>query len=173
MKLIVDANIVFSGILNTKGKIGSLLIESQKRFHFIAPDFLRTEIRRHHNKLIKISRLTLDQIEEAEFRICKQITFISEEQIKIKHWIAAHELVADIDPNDTHYVAYAKHFRCKIWSGDKVLMRGLEKKGFNNFISTNDLYSMVEDELNKLSIDYLTNRNCAVLLPDGVINLST
>ena len=44
MKIIVDANIVFSGILNTNGKIGDLLINSKKQFEFIAPDFLRTEI---------------------------------------------------------------------------------------------------------------------------------
>ena len=143
MKLIVDANIVFSGILNTNGKIGNLLINSGKRFNFIAPDFLQTEIHKHYPKLIKISGLSRDKILEAELRICRQINFISEEQIKISHWLAAEKLVADIDPKDTHYVAYAKQFRCKIWSGDKVLMRGLEKKGFTHFISTNDLYKLV------------------------------
>lgn len=145
MKLIVDANIVFSGILNTKGKIGDLLINTQKQFHFIAPEFLRTEIHRHHNKLVKISRLSLEQVIEAEYRVCKQIEFIAEEQIKSTHWIAAEKLVADIDPNDTHYIAYSKHFRCKIWSGDKELMKGLEKKGFTNFVSTNDLHDIVHN----------------------------
>lgn len=146
MNIIVDANIVFSAILNTNGKIGSLLINSQGRFTFIAPDFLRVEIRKHYPKLIKISGLTKEQITEADFRVCKQINFISEEQIKVAHWIAAEKLVADIDPKDTHYVAYAKQFRCKIWSGDKVLMRGLEKKGFSHFISTNELYKLLEKE---------------------------
>ncbi len=83
MKIIVDANIVFSAILNTNGKIGDLLINSKKHFDFIAPDFLRTEIKKHYPRLIKISGLTLEQIQEAEFQIYKGITFISEEQIKI------------------------------------------------------------------------------------------
>ena len=39
MKFILDANIVFSGILNTNGKIGDLLINSKQYFTFIAPDF--------------------------------------------------------------------------------------------------------------------------------------
>lgn len=146
MNIIIDANIVFSAILNTNGKIGSLLINSQGRFTFIAPDFLRVEIRKHYPKLIKISGLTKEQITEADFRVCKQINFISEEQIKAAHWIVAEKLVADIDPKDVHYVAYAKHFKCKIWSGDKVLMRGLEKKEFHNFISTNELYKLLEKE---------------------------
>jgi len=143
MKLIVDANIVFSGILNTNGKIANLLINSPKNIHFIAPDFLRQEIKKHYPKLVKISGLSHEDVIEAEFRICKRIEFISEEQIKIVHWLAAEALVADIDPKDIHYVAYSKNFRCKIWSGDKALMLGLEKKGFKNFISTNDLHKII------------------------------
>jgi len=44
VRLIVDANIVFSGIINSKGKIGDLLINSKNKFDFIAPDFLWNEI---------------------------------------------------------------------------------------------------------------------------------
>lgn len=48
----------------------------------------------------------------------------------------------DIDPKDTHYIAYSEHFRCKIWSGDNQLIKGLTKKGFKNFISTNELFAL-------------------------------
>ncbi len=150
MRFIADANIVFSGILNTNGKIGDLLINSKQYFTFIAPDFLRNEIRKHYPKLMKISDMTLEQIQEAEFQVYKDIVFISEEQIKVSHWMAAEVLVADIDPKDTHYVAYSKHFRCKIWSGDKALMTGLEKKGFTNFITTEELYKLREQKRTKI-----------------------
>ncbi len=145
MKIIVDANIVFSGILNSNGKIGDLLINSKKYLNFIAPDFLRTELYKHYPRLTKISRMTLEQVREAEFQIYKDITFISEEQIKESTWLIAEKLVADIDPKDTHYIAYSKHFRCKIWSGDKELIKGLAKKGFTNFISTEELYKWRQD----------------------------
>ena len=149
MKFIVDANIVFSGILNTNGKIGDLLINSKQYFTFIAPDFLRNEIRNHYRKLIKISGLTMEEVQEAEFQIYKDIVFISEEQIRVSQWTAAETLVADVDPKDTHYVAYSKHFRCKIWSGDKALIKGLEKKGFTNFITTEELYKLREQKRTK------------------------
>ena len=142
MKVIVDANIVFSGILNSNGKIGDLLINSKKHFDFIAPDFLRAEIYKHYPRLSEISGMTVEQVREAEFQICQDITFISEEQIKESIWMAAEKLVADIDPKDTHYVAYSKHFRCKIWSGDRRLIKGLAKKGVANFISTDELFSL-------------------------------
>jgi predicted nucleic acid-binding protein len=140
VRLIVDANIVFSGILNSKGKIGDLLINSREYLEFIAPDFLREEIFKHYPRLCKISGMTSEQVRESEFQVCKDITFISEEQIKHSSWLSAEKLVADIDPKDTHYVAYSKQFRCKIWSGDKELMNGLAKKGFTNFITTDELF---------------------------------
>ena len=140
MRIIVDANIVFSGILNTNSKIGDLLINSKKKFYFIALEFLRTEIKKHYPKLIKISGLSLDQIQEAEFQIYKDIHFISEEQIKVSNWIIADKLVADIDPNNIHYIAYSKQFKCTIWSDDKTLINGLAKKGFTNFITTESLF---------------------------------
>lgn len=146
MRIIVDANIVFSGILNSDGKIGDLLINSGEYFSFIAPDFLRTEISRHHARLSKISGMTVDQVKEAEFQICKDITFISAEQIKKSIWLVAERLVKDIDPKDTHYIAYSKHFKCKIWSGDKTLIKGLAKKGFNNFITTEKLYDLLQSK---------------------------
>ena len=145
MKFIVDANIIFSGILNTKGKIGDLLINSKDYFDFIAPDFLRTEIRKHYTRLCKISKLSIEQVKEAEFQVYKDITFISEEQIKLSIWEIAEKLVIDIDPKDTSYVAFAKHFKCKIWSGDKALIKGLAKKKFTRFITTDELFKLREE----------------------------
>ncbi len=89
--------------------------------------------------------MTYEKVREAEFQVCKDITFISEEQIKESAWLLAEKLVAGVDPKDIHYVAYAKHFRCKIWSGDKQLIKGLAKKGFNDFFTTEMLHSLQKD----------------------------
>lgn len=145
VKIIVDANIVFSGILNTKGKIGDLLINSHKLIDFIAPDFLRTEIRKHYDKLVRLSKLNLEQVAEAEFQICKDIRFISEEQVSAINWGEAYELVKDIDPKDIQYIAFSLHFNRKIWSGDKTLMLGLKKKGFESWVKTDELYRFREE----------------------------
>ena len=147
MKIIVDANIVFSGILNSHGKIGDLLINSKKYFSFIAPEFLRYEIKEKYNRLQSISGLTIEQVQEAEYQVCKEITFISEEQIDQKFWSEAYELVRDIDANDIQYVAYSKQFRCKIWSGDKKLFNGLRTKGFTNILTTDELFELRNDKL--------------------------
>lgn len=149
MRFVLDAIVVFSGILNTNSKIGDLLINSTAYFDFIAPDFLRSEIRNHYSRLVRLSGLTIKDIQEAEFQVYKDILFISEEQIKISNWIASDALTADVDPKDTHYVAYSKQFHCKIWSGDKKLIKGLSAKGFTNFITTNELYKLREKRRSK------------------------
>lgn len=150
MKFIVDANIIFSGILNTNGKIGDLLINSKPYFTFIAPEFLRAEISKHYPKLIKVSGLAIEEVREAEYQLYKNINFISEAQIKISNWITADSLVADVDPKDTHYIAYSKEFNCKIWSGDKKLIKGLVEKDFTNFFTTDELYKLREEIRTKI-----------------------
>ena len=142
MRVIVDANIIFSGILNSAGNIGNLLINSKHVFNFIAPNFLRKEIRSHYSKLMDISKLSFEQIWEEEYRICKSVSFISEEQILLDNWEFAYHLVKDIDPNDVIYVAFAKQFECKLWTGDKRLATGLSAKGFENTILTDELLAL-------------------------------
>jgi predicted nucleic acid-binding protein len=96
---------------------------------------------------MKISGFSIEKVQEAEFQLYKDILFISEEQIKTSNWLAAEIIVANVDPKDTHYIAYSKQFRCKIWSGDKILIKGLAKKGFTNFITTDELYKLREQKI--------------------------
>ena len=139
MRVIVDANLVFSAILNTNGKIADLLINADQ-LELIAPNFLRIEVKKYHSKLMKISKLSFEEVEEIEFQLEKNIKFISEEQIPDWAWIKAYELTKGIDEKDTPYIAFCLFFDCKVWTGDKKLMTGLAKKGFLDLIMTNELY---------------------------------
>jgi hypothetical protein len=37
------------------------------------------------------------------------------------------------------------HFKQKLWSGDKALVEGLRKKGYNELILTNELVEMLTE----------------------------
>lgn len=139
MKIVVDTNIVFSAILNSNGKIGDLLLNSDKYIDFYSVDYLRHEISNHYDKLSQISKQPLDKIVNTEYYITKGIKFISEEQVAANFWRSAYDLVKDVDIDDIAYVALSKQLRCKLWTGDKVLIAGLHKNGFKNIISTNEL----------------------------------
>lgn len=144
MKIIVDANIVFSAILNTNSKIADLLINSKDIFDFIAPDYLLTEIKKYHNKISVISKMPLEEVENVEYKVTKSITFISNAHIPESIWISAEEILRDIDQKDTPYFAFSKFFKCKIWSGDKELRNGLLSKNIKNIISTEELFKLRE-----------------------------
>ncbi len=144
MRIIVDANIVFSAILNTNSRIADLLLNSKGTFEFIAPEYLHTELRKYYNKISVISKMSILEVEMIEYKITKPIIFMAEFNVPEKKWKLAEGLVKDIDDKDTPYVAFSLFYKCKIWSGDKALRKGLEKKGFKNIISTEELFEVRE-----------------------------
>lgn len=150
MKVVVDTNIVFSAILNSDGKIGDLLLNSDKYIEFYSVDYLRFEISNHYDKLSKISKQSIEDIAKTEYFITRRMKFISEEQIAESTWRSAYALVKEVDLDDIAFVALSKHLRCKLWTGDGVLIRGLHKNGFMNTISTDDLLNYRTEQETKI-----------------------
>ncbi len=146
MKVIVDTNIVFSAILNTKSRIGKILINSQGHFQFYSCVFLRDELYKHRTKIQKLTGLTELEVEELEMAVTKNITFINEGLMPKKTISSVEKLLKDIDLADVPFVALTKELNGKLWTGDKKLIDGLKSKKFNSFISTLEL-SVLLDEL--------------------------
>jgi predicted nucleic acid-binding protein len=149
VRVIVDANIVFSAVLNTNSKIADLLLNSENTFDFIAPDYLLSEIKKYHQKIAMISKMKIEEIEKVQFRVLKPISFYSGFHIPESLWIKAEQLVRDIDPKDTPYLAFSLFFDCKIWSGDKALRNGLLLKGVERVITTEELFQVRVVDQNK------------------------
>ena len=63
--------------------------------------------------------------------------------------IEAENYLSDIDIDDTEFVALSMYMKCKLWTGDKKLMNGLMKKGWNYCISTDELFVSLNLEANK------------------------
>ena len=58
VKIIIDTNVIFSGLLNTDGTIGDLLFNSDGVFEFYSCSYMRHEIEKHWEKLKSISKLS-------------------------------------------------------------------------------------------------------------------
>jgi predicted nucleic acid-binding protein len=69
VKIVVDTNIVFSGLLHSSGTIGDLLFNSDKVFQFYSCDYMRFEIEKHWDKLLRLSKLTEQQLHEAHYQL--------------------------------------------------------------------------------------------------------
>lgn len=121
-KIIVDTNIIFSCLLNSQGTIGDLIFNSHNIFSFYSNEYMRFEIRKHWSKLKKISKLTDLELETAFDKMLINLTFIHEELIPGKIWEKAETLVADIDIDDTDFVALTKYLKGALWTGDKLLL---------------------------------------------------
>ncbi|MFA6402913.1 MAG: PIN domain-containing protein [Salinivirgaceae bacterium] len=142
MTIIVDTNIAFSAILNTKSIIGDLIINSNNIFQFQSCHFLWQEIDKHWSKLKKISRLEESDLLESQRIVYKNISFIDEGQIPKLYRLQAYELVKAIDLNDLVFVALREYQKAILWTGDKALISGLKSSGYNRVITTDEMINL-------------------------------
>lgn len=142
MKIIIDTNIVFSALLKTQTIFGQIIFNSTGVFEFYCPHYLRTEIRKHWDRLKRISKLTDEQLQESYEALLSKITFINEELIPQKIWEDAEKLTVGVDVDDTDFVALTKYLKGKLWSGDATLQVGLKKKGYKAVLTTPEMYKL-------------------------------
>ena len=143
MKVVVDTNIVFSAILNTNSRISKLLIQPPRQLNFFSTKQLLIEIERHRSKLIKLSSYSDLELSRVIILTTSKINFISVQSIPKEIYQQTELLTANVDMDDTEFVALTEHLNVKLWTGDKVLINGLSKKGWNKFISTNELFEIL------------------------------
>ncbi len=144
MKIVVDTNIVFSGILNQKSRIGKILISEQKYFDFYSCFYLQTELKNHYPKIAHIAKKPVDRIVDIEKYVTKNIKFINEIIIPENIIFESEKLVKDIDFDDILFVALAKYIEGKLWTGDNKLIESLKLKGFTQIITTQEIFRLID-----------------------------
>ncbi|WP_339791980.1 putative toxin-antitoxin system toxin component, PIN family [uncultured Imperialibacter sp.] len=150
MKVVVDTNIVFSGLLNPKSRIGELLIKSKDYFTFYSLESLLEELEEHQQKILKISKYSDLEYLEAKSIILSKINVVDDESIPKECLLKAESLSTAIDPDDTIFLALSFNLNAFLWTGDKKVANGLKKLNVDKTISTEDIYkAYLERELNK------------------------
>ena len=127
MLVVVDANVIFSALVK-KGNQFKVFETNKifKKFEFIAPDFLFTELGEKLDKLLLQSSLTKEELSEVFSFIKKQIDFVSFSGFSDKLKEAE-----DINFKDSPYLALALKLNCPIFSGDKALKEQTKVKVLN------------------------------------------
>ena len=139
MRIVVDTNIVFSALISSESPIPEMIIAPFNDFKFFTSEYLFKELENHKSKLQKVSKLTEEEIIRAKTELFKYIKTISLELIPQEIWLVAEDLTLDIDPDDIPFVALSIFLDAYLWTGDKVLYKGLKKKGFNRVFLTSEL----------------------------------
>jgi predicted nucleic acid-binding protein len=129
MTVILDANIVFSVLINPKSRYGEYLISNPDELIFISPNFLKKEIRKHKNKIIESAKYSEDVFYSIQEIIYSKIFFYSLRVIPDFIWNQASSLMEKNDDKDIPYLAFYLFFTSKIWTGDKVFCNKLISKG--------------------------------------------
>lgn len=145
MKIIVDTNIVFSALLNSESSIAQFLIYNHPRFQFYSCDYLQTEILKHRDKLLKLTKLSKSELLELERYVTNNIKFINHHLLPQQLIKETQIQLQNIDPFDVPFVALAKHLDAKLWTGDKKLYNPLKEQNFENIISTRELSTLIND----------------------------
>jgi predicted nucleic acid-binding protein len=140
MRIVVDTNIAFSAILNTKSKIAMILLQPKNTLNFYSTEQLASELEEHKEKIKSISKYSDYELDRVITLITNKIRFINLRLIPKESYEYAESLTKDIDIDDTEFVALTEHIKGKLWSGDKELQKGLNEKGWNKFISTEELF---------------------------------
>lgn len=139
MRIVVDTNIVFSAILNSNNKIARILLQPKSKVNFYSTEQLLGEIKEHREKIKKISDYSDVELDRVVELVTKRIRFINVRLISKDSYQIAEKLTQNIDIDDTEFIALTEHLRAKLWTGDKELQKGLKKKGWVKFISTEEL----------------------------------
>src|ERR1035437_6926371 len=142
MKIVVDSNIVFSAILNSKSKIGQLIINGSQYFDFYTVGLLKNEIIEHSDKILKLTGFTQYEFNETFQLITSRIKFVDDILLTEKDIDKAIDLVSDIDNNDAMFIALNNHLLANLWTGDKRLINGLKKKGYLRILTVDELYEI-------------------------------
>lgn len=136
MNLVIDTNIVFSGILSPGGTISDLLLNSNEIFSFYAPTAIFDELGVHRQKLISLSGFTEYEIDFLIRTILKKINLIDLETVKTTTWKKAIELTKNIDEYDAPFIALSLELSAPLWTGDKKLAKGLMQQGIDWILDT-------------------------------------
>jgi predicted nucleic acid-binding protein len=138
-KIVIDSNIGFSALLNTRSNIGRILIEGSHHYEFYAPEYFSAEILRYKEKIKSYAKIDEVEFKETYYLLFRELLIIDHVLIPKESYLKANALCKDIDIDDINFVALTDYIKGKLWTGDLKLINGLKKKGFLRVIGTNDL----------------------------------
>ena len=134
MELIIDANVLISALISTKGRTYDLIFND--RLKLFSPEYLMEEFNKYRDDIL--SKSGLDEVDFELFMslISSRIEFIP--KFEFKQFISTAEDITP-DPDDAEYFALALRYRCALWSNDKKLKEQDKVRVY----STNEIIKMI------------------------------
>jgi predicted nucleic acid-binding protein len=135
MKLVVDANVLFSFFKRRSATRRFIL--SHPEIEFITPAYVLEELKRHETEIKARARIDDRVLALTKRELQAYLAIVPVEKFK-ETWREAIQLSPD--PDDAPYLAVALALGCTIWSNDKELK---EKQSKVTVLSTAELLSLL------------------------------
>ncbi|CAD5245067.1 PIN domain-containing protein [Thermococcus camini] len=143
MEVVLDFNLVFSA-LHSRGKVHLIFAWNYvvRKVDFLVPEFFWEEIEENWKKILRLTKLTEDELFEMLEIIKIQTVTVPKEEVN-PYLDRAMEITPD--PKDAPYVALALAFNVPLATGDKGLIDGL-KGSEVQILTPHDLAKIVMGE---------------------------
>jgi predicted nucleic acid-binding protein len=129
--VVVDTNIIFSALLSSQSRFTEVLLRVDDQFY--ANELTMVELFKHKEKIVRLSRLSEDEIIRLYYLLLRRISLYKEDLISPENRRAAYALCGDIDETDTPHLALTLELDGLLWTGDSTLKKRLKQKGFDRF----------------------------------------
>lgn len=130
--------------MDNRSDLFMLIISNDIRIEFVVPDFALLEITQHQEYICKKTKTSIIYFSENLCTLLSCITVLSDDEIDDKTLLYARNLASTIDPDDTIFIAFALALDTLLWTGDRKLINGLTKAGFNLAITSKQLKDIIK-----------------------------
>lgn len=138
MKVVADANIIFSALISGK----NIYLEVFESAEVYVPDFVFIEIARYESRIKQRVHIR-EYLKSFTQELFSHVTVIPNLAIESGSFMQAHELCKDIDLQDIPFVALSIELSVPLWTNDKKLSDGLSAKGYTNLVSTSVIFELL------------------------------
>jgi predicted nucleic acid-binding protein len=136
MKIVVDTNIIFSSLVSRNSFLSDALFN--KEIDFVMPKYAYIELFKYKEKILQASQHNEDEILELLYKLLKNVDIFDENMITPGTLKKSLQLVKDVDEKDLIFVALTIELDALLWTNDKKLIKGLQKKEFNKICKLQD-----------------------------------
>ena len=136
MKIIIDSNILFSALI--KDSLTRRMILEYNGY-FLFPYFIFEEMEKHKGELPKKSEMSAEDFNLLLNLLLRTVMIVPTE-VLFQYRKEAYEIIKDIDPDDTIFIACALAYPDSvIWSDDKKLKQQTHVR----IINTAEMYEIL------------------------------
>lgn len=136
MRVVVDSNIIFSALISGK----EVYLDIFKQNDVYIPDIVFSELNRYELRLIQKTKLMHTKFNNFIRMLFEEVIVIPKFAISEENWQKAYIICKDIDEKDTPFVALSLELQIPLWTNDRKLLTGVKGKGFDNIVTSEQLF---------------------------------